>query len=112
MASTLKADYFISIHCDGWTDFSKGAHTIYNDETSKQLAIDLLDNYDTTNILPKSPHKRSDLGVLGSSNKSKKKVLIELGYLTSPIDAKNIVTNKNKIATLLVNGLTKNINNA
>ncbi|OAH72857.1 hypothetical protein AXA65_09225 [Chryseobacterium sp. FP211-J200] len=62
--------------------------------------------------MPKSPHKRSDLGVLGSSNKSKKKVLIELGYLTSPIDAKNIVTNKNKIATLLVNGLTKNINNA
>lgn len=111
MASTLKADYFISIHCDGWIDFSKGAHTIYSDDASKQLAIDLIDKYDITNILAKSPHKRNDLGVLGSANKSKKKVLIELGYLTSPLDAKNIVSNKDKIATLLVNGLIKNINN-
>lgn len=111
MSTTLEADYFISVHCDGWTDFSKGAHTIYSDDASKQLAIDLLDKYDITNILSKSPHKRNDLGVLGSSNKTKKKVLIELGYLTSPLDTKNIVNNKDKIATLLVNGLIKNINN-
>ena len=111
MSSTLKADYFISIHCDGWNDFSKGAHTIYSDDDSKQLAIDLINKYDITNILSKSPHKRSDLGVLKSTNKAKKKVLIELGYLTSPIDAKNIINNKDKIATLLVNGLIKNINN-
>lgn len=71
----------------------------------------MLDKYDITNILSKSPHKRNDLGVLGSSNKTKKKVLIELGYLTSPLDTKNIVNNKDKIATLLVNGLIKNINN-
>ncbi|NRS94143.1 N-acetylmuramoyl-L-alanine amidase family protein, partial [Frigoriflavimonas asaccharolytica] len=111
MASTLKADYFISIHCDGWTDFSKGAHTIYSDNDSKQLAIDLLYKYDITNILSKSPHNRSDLGVLKSGNASKKKVLVELGYLTSPIDTKNIINNKDKIATLLVNGLIKNMNN-
>lgn len=111
MATKLKCDYFISIHCDGASDFSKGAHTIYSDDSSKQLAIDLLNNYDITEILAKSPHKRNDLGVLGAKNESKKKVLIELGYLSNPSDAKTIINNKNKIADLLVKGIKKNIEN-
>lgn len=110
MASSLKADYFISIHCDAADNFAKGAHTIYTDDTSKQLAINLVSSYDITTISSKSPDKRTDLGVLKSSNSSKKKVLIEIGFLTNPLDAKNIINNKDKIATQLVKGLIKDIN--
>jgi N-acetylmuramoyl-L-alanine amidase len=49
------------------------------------------------------------LQVLRSSNKTKRKVLVELGFITSPKDAKALFSNIDLIAQQLYEGLLKNI---
>lgn len=41
----------------------------------------------------KHPSARDNVGVVGVKNKTKRKVLIELGYITSPKDANLIYSN-------------------
>ncbi|OCG46046.1 hypothetical protein A9G35_05990 [Gilliamella sp. Choc5-1] len=50
-----------------------------------------------------------NLQVLRASNKTKRKVLVELGFITSPKDAKALFSNIDLIARQLYEGLLKNI---
>ncbi len=112
IANNNKADYFISIHADGANNFASGSHVIYNkgDEDGKELAKDIFSNYTVVAIEAKHPSAREDVGVVGSKNNTKRKVLIELGYITSPSDANKIYSNMDLVAEQLVQGLEKNIN--
>ncbi|GIZ16029.1 N-acetylmuramoyl-L-alanine amidase family protein [Capnocytophaga catalasegens] len=120
IANDNQADYFISIHSDGGTFNSFGSHTIYPqtlDENikhkSKQLAEDIYKYY---NIIEKEKDSPKEdirgLQVLSSSNKTKRKVLVELGFLTNPREAKALFSNIDKIAEQLVKGLIYNIENS
>ena len=92
IANNNKADYFISIHADGLTNFTSGAHVIYNEGDKKglELANDIFSCYTVVNIGKKHPDARNNVGVLEVKNQTKYKVLIEFGYITPPKDAKSI----------------------
>jgi|GEM_PF-2566913 N-acetylmuramoyl-L-alanine amidase len=118
-ANAKKADYFISIHADGDNDFPTGAHSCYtnnsDDALGKELAIDILKFYTVLPINYPHPRKRSNLGLLNNVNKTKEKrlierrTLVELGFVTTPKDAKIMFENIDKIAEQLVQGLLYNI---
>jgi N-acetylmuramoyl-L-alanine amidase len=118
-ANAKKADYFISIHADGDNDFPTGAHSCYtnnsDDALGKELAIDVLKFYTVLPINYPHPRKRSNLGLLNNVNKTKEKrlverrTLVELGFVTTPKDAKIMFENIDKIAEQLVQGLLYNI---
>ncbi|SCC31564.1 N-acetylmuramoyl-L-alanine amidase [Gilliamella intestini] len=112
IANKNKADYFISIHADGLTNFTSGAHVIYyeGDKKGLELANDIFSCYTVVNIGKKHPDARNNVGVLGEKNQTKYKVLIELGYITHPKDAKSIYDNMDLIAEQLAQGLEININ--
>lgn len=112
IATNNKADYFISIHADGLTNFTSGAHVICNEGDKKglELANDIFNCYTVVNIGKKHPDARNNVGVLGGKNQTKDKVLIELGYITPPKDAKSIYDNMDLIAEQLAQGLEININ--
>lgn len=111
-----KADYFISIHADGANGYSfTGSHVIYPSTDNAEcieLATDIFSFYDVVPVESTSP--KSDvrgLQVLSQkSNTIKRKVLVELGFITTPKDSKALFTNINKIAQQLYDGLLKNIN--
>ncbi|MCX8580743.1 N-acetylmuramoyl-L-alanine amidase [Gilliamella sp. B3482] len=112
IATNNKADYFISIHVDGLTNFTSGAHVICNEGDKKglELANDIFNCYTVVNIGKKHPDARNNVGVLWGKNQTKDKVLIELGYITPPKDAKSIYDNMDLIAEQLAQGLVININ--
>lgn len=61
-------------------------------------------------VEPSSPKKDvRGLQVLRNSNKTKRKVLIELGFISSPKDAKALFSNIDLIAHQLYKGLLKNL---
>lgn len=105
-------DYFISIHADGLTNFTSDAHVIYyeGDKKRLELANDIFSCYTVVNIGKKHPDARNNVGVREGKSQSKYKVLIELGYITHPKDAKSIYDNMNSIAEQLAQGLEININ--
>lgn len=118
LANDNKADYFISIHADGAEGYtSSGAHAIYPDvddsevvDSSKEFSEDILSCYDIVAVLDDSPKKDSrGLQVLRDTNKTKRKTLLELGFITSPKDAQAMFLNIDKIAEQLKDGLVKNI---
>lgn len=116
LAINNKADYFISVHADGATGYSStGSHVIYpsTDNTECiELARDIFSSYNVVEVESTSP--KSDirgLQVLSQkSNTTKRKVLIELGFVTTPKDAKALFTNINLIAQQIHDGLVININ--
>ncbi len=118
-ANDNAADYFISIHADGGKFTSTGSHTIYPDTSdndvltkSKKLAEDIFKYYDVVNVDKESPKKDvRGIQILKSSNKTKRMVLVELGFLTNPQDAKKMFSNIDKIAEQLAKGLLYNIEN-
>lgn len=119
LANDNKADYFISIHADGAAgNTTTGSHVIYpssSDATlttnTSELATDIFSSYNVVTVESNSPKKDNrGLQVLGTSNKTKRKVLVELGFVTSPKDAKALYSNIDNIATQLKNGLVININ--
>lgn len=112
IANDNEADYFISIHADGLNDFTSGCNAIYfkGDEISKELAQDVFSNYTVIQKSKKHPEERNDIRVIGEKNYTKRKVLIELGFITNPNDANKIYNNKVLIAEQLVQGLEVNIN--
>lgn len=118
-ANDNTADYFISIHADGGSFTSTGSHTIYPNTSdndvlikSKKLAEDIFKYYDVVNVDEESPKKDvRGIQVLKSSNKTKRMVLVELGFLTNPQDAKKMFSNIDKIAEQLAKGLLYNIEN-
>nr|WP_245630723.1 N-acetylmuramoyl-L-alanine amidase [Apibacter mensalis] len=118
LANDNKADYFISIHADGVAGYkASGSHVIYpnvgNDEVirlSKELAVDIFSSYDIVEVEKNSPKQDiRGLQVLGKSNKTKRKVLIELGFVTSPKDAKLLFTKIDEISVQIRDGLLKNL---
>jgi N-acetylmuramoyl-L-alanine amidase len=118
LANKNNADYFISIHADGALNYSaSGSHVIYpkiSDSEivalSKELAVDIFSYYNVVPVESSSPKKDvRNLQVLRTSNKTKRKVLVELGFITSPKDAKALFSNIDLIAQQLYEGLLKNI---
>ena len=118
LANKNNADYFISIHADGSENYSdSGAHVIYPNTTdskvvalSKELAEDIFSYYTVVPVEPSSPKKDvRGLQVLRNSNKTNRRVLIELGFITSPKDAKALFSNIDLIAQQLYKGLLKNL---
>lgn len=117
-ASDLNADYFISIHADGSLDYTiTGAHTIFREGSSasynnaqREFAEDLFKKYTIVSILSKSPDKRNDLQVLSpTSNSSKRKSLVELGYVTNTNDVDDLFSNINTVAIQIAQGIEINI---
>lgn len=113
MANEKKADYFISLHADGANKFAKGAHAIHsstdNIEESKELSTDIMKYYNVVE-LHNSPKKDiRGLRVLRTSNKAIRKTLIELGFVTTPKEAKAMFSNINLIGSQLAKGLIENI---
>lgn len=114
LANNNKADYFISIHADGSTNSNAtGAHVIYPktsdpliSKNCKAFASDILSLYNVVNVESTSPKEdERGLQVLGSSNKTPIKVLVELGFVTSPKDANAMFLNIDKIANQLFKGV-------
>jgi N-acetylmuramoyl-L-alanine amidase len=114
IANTNKADYFISVHADGLDDLTAtGSHVIYgstSDNDSKELATDIFSNYNVVTVESSSPKVDvRGLQVFSATNKTNRKVLVELGFVTSPNDAKKLFTNVDTIANQLADGLIINI---
>jgi N-acetylmuramoyl-L-alanine amidase len=112
IANNNKADYFISLHYDGATNFNDcGSHAIYNSKniTDKVFADTILKYYTVVEKMSKHPNARTDLGVLETGNKTKYKTLIELGFISSLKDAKAMYANKNLIAQQIIQGLEEHI---
>jgi N-acetylmuramoyl-L-alanine amidase len=115
IANNNKADYFISIHADGLDSLTAtGSHVIYSgtaDTKSQELAVDIFSSYNVVTVEANSP--KTDvrgLQVLSGSNKTERKVLVELGFVTSPADAKKLFGGVNTIASQLEAGLIVNMN--
>ena len=66
--------------------------------------------YNVVEVETDSPKKDvRGLRVLRTTNKTKRKTLVELGFLTSPSDAKKMFSNINLMAEQLTKGLIENI---
>lgn len=118
LANKNNADYFISIHADGAIDNnSTGAHVIYPktpnesiSKKSKELAKDIFNFYNVVNVEKTSPKEDvRGLQVLGNSNHTTKKILVELGFVTTPKDANSLFSNIDRIAQQLFDGIMLNI---
>ena len=116
LAIEKEADYFISVHADGANGYnSSGSHVIYPADDNAEcieLAKDIFKYYNVVQVENTSP--KSDvrgLQVLSQkSNSVKRKILIELGFITSPKDSKALFTNLDLIAQQIYDGLLLNIN--
>lgn len=123
-----KANYFISIHCDGQASFkhtgafvviprnvdSHGTKTPSGIEKSRQLGLDIMNNYSV--ISPTSPsviQVGEEKSVLRKEKSAERRVIIELGRMTNPHDILKLYAegNKDLIAEQLKNGILYNINN-
>lgn len=118
LANDNKADYFISIHADGCNSiYDSGAHAIYpkvSDKDvvkySKELAEDIYSSYTVVPVQKESPKKDvRGLQVLNDTNETKRKVILELGFIKGVKDARALFTNKSKVAEQIKDGLVKNI---
>lgn len=119
LANKCNADYFISIHADGTVGYTaSGAHVIYpktqNQEVttlSKELAKDILNYYKVVPVQLDSPKEdiRNLRVIRDDLNQTKRKILVELGFISSPKDAKALFSNIDLIAQQLYKGLMKNI---
>lgn len=119
LANLNNVDYFISIHADGSDDIkSTGAHVVYPKTTDmtiseycKSLSTDIFQKYNVINVEKASPKEDTrGLQVLSSSNLTKRKVLVELGFVTNPKDASLMFSNIDRIALQLFEGITINVN--
>jgi N-acetylmuramoyl-L-alanine amidase len=116
LAKNNKADYFISIHADGVNGYtSTGSHVIYPSSDNAEcieLASDIFSSYNVVAVEAESPKiDIRGLQVLSQKeNTTKRKVLVELGFVTTPKDAKSLFLNTDLIARQLSQGLEVNIN--
>lgn len=115
LANDNNADYYVSVHADGVNDYtSTGSHVIKPaaaDADCTTFATDILGTYNVVPVDDASP--KADvrgLQILSGSNKTKRKALVELGFVTTPKDARALFGNVNTIAQQLHDGLVVNIN--
>ena len=75
------------------------------------MATDILSSYNVVAVETQSPKiDVRHLQVLSQSeNTIKRKVLVELGFVTTPKDAKNLFLNVDLIARQLAEGIMRNI---
>ena len=110
ISNSAKADYFISLHCDGIENL-KGNYAVmcYFDDNDKKLAEKIAKNYSQ---VTGKVEKRIDLTVLGNGGKNdaKYKVLVEFGFMTTPKIAKKLVNNSKIIVNDLYKSLREHIN--
>jgi N-acetylmuramoyl-L-alanine amidase len=118
LANDNNADYYIAIHADGVDNYtSSGSHVIYpntNDSSlsanCSELAKDILSLYNIVAVESESPKiDVRGLQVLSTTNKTDRKVLVELGFVTTPKDARKLYPNVSVISQQLYNGLLTNI---
>lgn len=116
LAKNNKAEYFISIHADGANGYtSTGSHVIYPDSDNTEcieLAKDIFTTYNVVPVESNSPKiDVRGLQVLSQiQNTTKRKILVELGFVTSPKDSKALFSGIETIAKQLYDGLIININ--
>ncbi|OBW41373.1 N-acetylmuramoyl-L-alanine amidase [Chryseobacterium sp. MOF25P] len=116
LAKNNKAEYFISIHADGANGYtSTGSHVIYPDSDNTEcieLAKDIFTTYNVVPVESNSPKiDVRGLQVLSQiQNTTKRKILVELGFVTSPKDSKALFSGIDTIAKQLYDGLIININ--
>lgn len=120
IANNANAQLYISLHADGADGYtSSGAHVIYpknSDKTIKeksiQLGKDIFRFYNVVQVEKGSPKEDvRGLQVLGTTNKTTRKVLVELGFLTTPRDAKALFTNIDRITEQLYQGINFHLKN-
>lgn len=108
LANNWKADYFISLHCDSWiTSSPKGSHICI---CGKGGMAEKLANSINPHLLKLGLGGRSelvsvrkDLAVLNKTNMPA--ILIEMGFITNPLDAKLHKDGVDKLANAIFNGL-------
>ncbi|HEY4600754.1 MAG TPA: N-acetylmuramoyl-L-alanine amidase [Cerasibacillus sp.] len=103
-----KADAFISLHFDAYTDSRvKGLSTYYSDRKSEKLAHTIQRHLIKQTGMNNRGVKHDHFYVLRENNQ--KAILIELGFLTNPDDFRLIQTNdyKRKVAEAIVQGLNQ-----
>ena len=120
LANINKADYFISIHADGVdkNNTITGSHVIYPStkdpimlNNCKELAKDIFTYYNIINVEKTSPKiDIRGLQILGTSNLTPRKILVELGFVTSPKDANLLFSSIDIIAKQLFDGILLNVN--
>ena len=106
IANKVKADYFISLHCDGVENL-KGDYAVfcYADEKGKELANKVIKHY---SLIKGTSKSRTDLGVL--KNSAKNKLLIEFGFMTTPSHMKILMNNKAILVKNIYTGVSEYIN--
>ena len=117
ISNAKKADYFVSMHADGGSAKSTGAHAIYRprgdktyDAEQREFAIDIMKPYTVVKMDHRHPDARTNLGVLNNSrNKAPFKVLVELGFASNPKEFDIIKASADKAAKELSNGIDVNI---
>lgn len=120
LANDNKADYYVSIHADGdEKNTLTGSHVIYPNENrqdadicakSRELGLDIMKYYTVVKVESESPKVDiRGLQVLGSTNKTQRQVLIELGFVSTPKEARKLFSSVNEIADQLKRGLIEHI---
>lgn len=103
LANELKADLFLSIHCNGNTETEAyGLEVLYNEKDplkqmySRKLAeICLEDLVKTTGLRNRGIKGRSDVYIIGTSQVPV--ALIEMGFITNESDLDYLLKNENRI---------------
>lgn len=106
IANLSKADYFVSLHCDGLENLTSNyAVMCYIDANGKDLADKVIGKYTQIKGASKS---RPDLGVL--KNKAKFKLLIELGFMMTPSHMKILIKKQDVIVGNIYLAISEHIN--
>jgi N-acetylmuramoyl-L-alanine amidase len=106
IANEAKANYFISLHCDGVENLINNyAVMCYKDENGKKLAEKIVKNYCKIKALTS---KRSDLTVL--KNNAKYKILIEFGFMTTPRNVKILINESKTLISDIYRTVKEHIN--
>jgi N-acetylmuramoyl-L-alanine amidase len=118
MGAKYKADYFLSIHADAVDDYRvKGSHTIYrnlsdatHNKYQKEFAADVFSSYTVVNTVPGHP-KADERGlmVLSAKNASKRKTLVELGFVSNPDEYQVLISNVENAARQMAMGIDANV---
>lgn len=118
LTKTIKADIFISIHCNASKTSSKGievyAHNINSSFTKKSISLALSVLNESTNKLDfkRRGVKLANFQVLRETKTICTSILVELGFITNYDEANYFLKNKNikamSLAILL--GITNNLN--
>ena len=110
-ANASNANLFVSIHMDkagttkfsGTTCFVPSKNKVYFKE-SIMIANNLLDA--TSELFPKSKITTREMGIWVLENVKMPSVLFESGFISNPNDLKIVKANEEKIANMLLDGIT------